>query len=202
MRCYYEYKTIKDLLGSKHQFVIPRFQRDYSWDKKHYQEFLEDLIENFKIKDNEIIISPYFIGTMLFIGNFIESGNSQIKVIDGQQRITTITIFFSVLFDKFNEIDEPNLANKIFEYIMTTDDNGNEVRILNSDSHYPFFSYYVQDKDRTHNNEPPTTEGEEGIKEAFDFLFVRYALSENSTKFLYFEFSISKIFLHSLIILK
>ena len=46
-------KTIKDLLGSKHQFVIPRFQRDYSWDKKHYQEFLEDLIENFKIKDFE-----------------------------------------------------------------------------------------------------------------------------------------------------
>ncbi len=173
-------KTIKDLLGSKHQFVIPRFQRDYSWDKKHYQEFLEDLIENFKIKDNEIIISPYFIGTMLFIGNFIESGNSQIKVIDGQQRITTITIFFSVLFDKFNEIDEPNLANKIFEYIMTTDDNGNEVRILNSDSHYPFFSYYVQDKDRTHNNEPPTTEGEEGIKEAFDFFTEN--LQENSLK--------------------
>lgn len=173
-------KTVKDLLGSKHQFIIPRFQRDYSWDQKHYQEFLEDLIENFKFKDNKIEITPYFIGTMLFIGNFIEPGNAKIKVIDGQQRMTTITIFFSVLFDKFNEINELNLADKVFEYIMTTDDNGNEVRILNSDSHYPFFSYYVQDRGRVHNDEPPTTEGEEGIKEAFDFFTKK--LTESSLK--------------------
>ena len=35
-------KTIRDLLGSKRQFLIPRFQREYSWDKKNYQEFFED----------------------------------------------------------------------------------------------------------------------------------------------------------------
>lgn len=34
-------KTIRDLLGSKRQFLIPRFQREYSWDKKNYQEFLK-----------------------------------------------------------------------------------------------------------------------------------------------------------------
>lgn len=33
-------KTIRDLLGSKRQFVIPRFQREYSWDKKNYQGFI------------------------------------------------------------------------------------------------------------------------------------------------------------------
>lgn len=35
-------KTIRDLLNSKRQFVIPRFQREYSWDKKNYKEFFED----------------------------------------------------------------------------------------------------------------------------------------------------------------
>lgn len=39
-----EDKTIKDILLSRRQFVIPRFQREYSWDKKNYQEFWEDII--------------------------------------------------------------------------------------------------------------------------------------------------------------
>ena len=37
-------KTIKELLGSGKQFSIPRFQREYSWDKKNYQEFLDDIL--------------------------------------------------------------------------------------------------------------------------------------------------------------
>lgn len=37
-------KTIRDLLNSKRQFVIPRFQREYSWDKKNYKEFFEDIV--------------------------------------------------------------------------------------------------------------------------------------------------------------
>ncbi len=37
-------KTIRDLLNSKRQFVIPRFQREYSWDKKNYKEFFEDMV--------------------------------------------------------------------------------------------------------------------------------------------------------------
>ena len=65
-------KTVRDLLGSKRQFVIPRFQREYSWDKKNYQEFLEDMLGNLIIKDGRVSSSQYFLGTMLFIGNFAE----------------------------------------------------------------------------------------------------------------------------------
>lgn len=36
-------KNIRSLLKSGCQFVIPRFQREYSWDKKNYQEFFEDM---------------------------------------------------------------------------------------------------------------------------------------------------------------
>ena len=39
-------KTIRDLLQSKRQFVIPRFQREYSWGKKYTKEFLEDMIKS------------------------------------------------------------------------------------------------------------------------------------------------------------
>lgn len=63
-------KTIRDLLGSKRQFLIPRFQREYSWDKKNYQEFFEDMMGNLAINNGKIAANQYFLGTMLFIGNF------------------------------------------------------------------------------------------------------------------------------------
>ena len=35
-------KTIREVLVSGRQFLIPRFQREYSWERKNYKEFLED----------------------------------------------------------------------------------------------------------------------------------------------------------------
>ena len=131
-------KTIRDLLGSKRQFIIPRFQREYSWDKKNYQEFLDDMIGNLIINNRKISSSQYFLGTMLFIGNFTEGTEQEIQVVDGHQRLTTITIMFSALSDRFIELNENTLSRQIFTYIMTEDDDGNEVRILKSKTNYPF----------------------------------------------------------------
>ena len=47
-------KTIKDLLISGHQFMIPRFQRAYSWEKRHYAEFLRDIIGNLQVVEGKI----------------------------------------------------------------------------------------------------------------------------------------------------
>lgn len=94
-------KTIRDLLGSKRQFFIPRFQREYSWEKKNYQEFFEDMMGNLIINSGKISADQYFLGTMLFIGNFTEGTEQVIHVVDGQQRLTTITILFSALSDRF-----------------------------------------------------------------------------------------------------
>ncbi|MDE5910651.1 MAG: DUF262 domain-containing protein [Lachnospiraceae bacterium] len=41
-------KTIREILLSRRQFVIPRFQREYSWDKRNYQEFFDDIVSNLK----------------------------------------------------------------------------------------------------------------------------------------------------------
>lgn len=59
-------KTIKQLLLSGKQFVIPRFQREYSWEKKNYQEFIEDMIDSLHIENGVISHDQYFLGTMLF----------------------------------------------------------------------------------------------------------------------------------------
>lgn len=53
-------KNIRSLLKSGCQFVIPRFQREYSWDKKNYQEFFEDMINNLVASSGVINDDQYF----------------------------------------------------------------------------------------------------------------------------------------------
>lgn len=163
-------KTIRDLLKSGHQFEIPRFQRAYSWERRHYAEFLRDIVSNLKIVDGKIIHDSYFVGTMLFIGNFLDAGKDKIKVVDGQQRLTTITILFSVLSDIFRKKGNDTLAELIFNYIMAKDDNGEAVRILMTKSNYPYFAYFIQDYTKRQKFEP-TTEEEENIKLTYNYFY-------------------------------
>lgn len=162
-------KTIKDLLVSGHQFLIPRFQRAYSWERRHYSEFLRDIVGNLQIREGEISPNPYFVGTMLFINNFIEADRCPIEVVDGQQRLTTITILFSALSDIFKSINQDMLAEHVFKYIMTTDDNGERIRILKSKSHYPYFAYYIQDYDKNNGNIRSISEEESNIEATYKF---------------------------------
>lgn len=180
-----EEKTIKDLLVSGHQFEIPRFQRAYSWEKRHYAEFLNDIIFNLKVSEGQIKADAYFVGTMLFIGNFVEANKSVIKVVDGQQRLTTITILFSVLSDLFKENGDTPLAERVFTYIMGKDDDNREVRILKTKSNYPYFAYYIQDYNKSVSLDPESEE-EDNIRQTYEYFIthleekrLRAALKQN-----------------------
>lgn len=163
-------KNIRSLLKSGCRFVIPRFQREYSWDKKNYQEFFGDMVNNLNVLNGKICDDQYFLGTMLFIGNFAEKPDKPIEVVDGQQRLTTITILFSVLSDRFREIGEDTLSKQLFNYIMTTDDNGTAVRVLQSRSSYPYFLYFIQDREKKVSEEP-SSEEEICIKETYEYFW-------------------------------
>jgi len=170
-------KNIKDLFSSKRQFVIPRFQREYSWDKKNYSEFFKDILEGVVVEDGKISTSPYFVGTMLFVGNFTDNQKTEIQVVDGQQRLTTITILFSAMSDTFIDAGEEKLSEILFSYIMTTDDNGEQVRILKTKTSYPFFSFYIQERKKG-NADDPISEEEENIKETY--LYFKEGLKEKN----------------------
>lgn len=175
-------KSIKSLLISGSQFSIPRFQRDYSWDKKNYQEFIDDMLDCLELREGKLEPKSYFLGTMLFIGDYSETNekDQSIFVVDGQQRITTITILFSALSDRFRSINEEVLSEQVFRYIMTQNDDGEDIRILESKTHYPYFSFYIQDRIKNDIQET-STEEEECIKDSFDYLYDR--LDEKSLRF-------------------
>lgn len=109
-----EKKTIKTMFSSYPMMSIPNFQREYSWDKYYYNTFFIDILEGIKQEDKKLINTDYFIGTMVFSGS--EKKDESIEVIDGQQRLTVITILLSVLTNKFKNIKEEDLAEATFKY--------------------------------------------------------------------------------------
>ncbi|WP_298644743.1 DUF262 domain-containing protein [uncultured Cardiobacterium sp.] len=138
-------KTFRDLLGTNfNQLVIPRFQRDYSWEKEHISEFLDDLVFGLNAEETSNK-SPYFFGTILVVGD-ITGSKGKLEVIDGQQRITTATILLSVIGKLLDMNGENSLAIRVWEYIVKTTDNDEKITILQNDTLDDFFKDNVQDR--------------------------------------------------------
>ena len=81
-------------------FTIPSVQRPYSWTTEEAGELLEDLLEYIEqqnITEGNIaqINDPYFLGSIVLV----KKGDNIYEVLDGQQRLTTITILLAVLRD-------------------------------------------------------------------------------------------------------
>lgn len=124
-------KEIQDIFSSGY-FKIPRFQRPYSWEKDEVENFLEDITKN---KDEN-----YFIGSMVVF----QSVKPYFGIVDGQQRLTTITIILSVIRDSFIKLKQENLAKGIHKYIEKANvDNENEF-ILNAETSFPFLHGVIQ----------------------------------------------------------
>lgn len=160
----------------KGQFIIPDYQREYDWNDDNLDEFIDDL--------NDTEEENYFIGHMVCEGDF---NSSKFKVIDGQQRITTITIMLSVLRDIFFEKDLHNLSSGLHDnYIFAKDKDYNEYVILDNQMPYPILQSYVQSKvDKKNKELKPEKSGEKKIIKAYDkFYKIWKDLTEEKLKLL------------------
>ena len=144
MNFYPKPSSVRTLLQSKKQLVIPRFQREYSWDRINYKEFLYDLLSNITYERNKIVPNQYFLGTMLFAGDFEDINSESVEVIDGQQRLTTITILFSVLSDILKKIGQEKLSDGIFQYIQFKNEDRVEMPIIKTKTSHPYFADFIQ----------------------------------------------------------
>jgi len=154
--------TIRTLFKNYSSFEIPSFQRDYSWNALYYRNFFDDIINSISQEDQE----NYFIGTMVF-SNLTKENKTD--VVDGQQRLTTMTMLFSALSARFEYIKEQGLANALFRYVSDTDDNGDIVPRLISNSSSPFLDTYIQTIPSNRKHYPnPTSDEEELLKTAYE----------------------------------
>ena len=99
-------RNSRSLRGKITYYVIPRFQRPYSWDRANLDDFWRDVVY-----DNVV---GYFIGPMVA---WRDEGSSWCRLVDGQQRLTTIAILFSVIRDALRDLGENNLADGVDRYL-------------------------------------------------------------------------------------
>ena len=155
------------------KYIIPDYQREYDWEDEQIEEFLDDLNE---IGDNE----SYFIGHMVFEGK--RNGDTFI-VIDGQQRITTITIMLCCIRDIFYDRNELDLGNGLNDkYIFSINDDNKRFARLENKMPYPVLQARVQNIPKEKDSKIlPHKNGEKKIINAYDkicSLFEDYSTDE------------------------
>ena len=166
-------QTIEAIL-KKGQFIVPEYQREYDWTEENLYEFIQDINEN--VEEN------YFIGHMVCEGKY---NSNKFNLIDGQQRITTITIMLSVIRDIFYEKKLNDLANGLHEnFIFSKDKDYKEYVILENRMPYPILQYYVQSKpDKKDRTIEAVKSGEKKIIKAYNKFYREWKdLSEDELK--------------------
>lgn len=160
--------TLQELWGrSENRYEVPRYQREYSWTKEEVESLWNDL-------DSE---EDFFLGSVVMK----EAGNSRsrIEIIDGQQRLITITILYAAIRDVTSRIGDEASATRIHSNrIFEADDFGvGGQYILNpAPSLREYFRRSVQ-KFPSPEFSRPSTKEEKRVKSNYDF-FVKQINSE------------------------
>ncbi|GAA7387054.1 DUF262 and DUF1524 domain-containing protein [Helicobacter pylori] len=120
--------------SQNNQFVIPIYQRLYSWKKEQCEQLWDDII---KIGGNDKM-NGHFIGSILYVRDGITHSNNPLLIIDGQQRLTTITLLFIALRNHSSDevkILEKFSREKIESYLINSNKDGDKkFRLILSES--------------------------------------------------------------------
>ena len=106
-----ETKVDKFLATNETTFAIPVYQRNYDWTLFQCKQLLHDIIETGKNDKT----NAHFIGSIVYVHDdvYTASGLTELTIIDGQQRLTTITLIYIALYRLAKELDNQMLVNRI-----------------------------------------------------------------------------------------
>lgn len=129
---------LSNIFSSEFEYYIPSYQRPYAWTTEQAEVLFDDLYQFFidKTADN------YFLGSIVLIK---EEGNSKSEVIDGQQRLTTLSILFAVMAEAF---DDEELKGECKSYIWEKGNIGQKIksrpRLTLRKKDQEFFEKYIE----------------------------------------------------------
>ncbi len=135
--------------NQKNQLVIPIYQRLYSWEKGQCKQLWDDIVKT----GGSDQIEGHFIGSILYvINNKTSYSNNVLFIIDGQQRLTTITLLLIALRDHLS--DEVKRKEIEDHYLINSDKDGDKkFRLILSESDKDTLLYLIN-KDRRKPSEP------------------------------------------------
>ncbi len=161
-------KSIDDVLRLQRKYVIPRFQREFSWELEELSEIYDDLVDNIIYSNDKLCANEYFIGSLVLVGDDDDTTKIERYVVDGQQRLTTFTIAFAALAQKFKEIKEEKLSQTTHLNVLGEDNDGNPYAKLVNENPKPFFQQRIQQKEIDFSVIPQSVE-EKRLLYAYNF---------------------------------
>ncbi len=107
-------RPVSEILGSAKRLVIPPFQRDYKWTPKQVKQLIQDVCDEVRWEANAF--NPYYVGAVVTCP--LDNPREDFEVLDGQQRLTTISIILAtlrrILKHKLNSRRELNVTSLLY----------------------------------------------------------------------------------------
>jgi uncharacterized protein with ParB-like and HNH nuclease domain len=131
-----EYPLAK-IFSSDFDYEIPPYQRPYAWTKDEAGELFDDLRNFYQTEQDD----SYFLGSIVLIK---EDGKPRSEVIDGQQRLTSLTILFSAIASSLTGEDQADFRSYVLEPGSPSQNLKPKPRLALRERDRAFFAKYVQ----------------------------------------------------------
>jgi len=137
------------------QLIVPLYQRRYSWEEEQCRQLWDDIVTAGRKNAYE-----HFFGTIVYVAD--EASNSPLLVIDGQQRLTTVSLFLLALAKRLGKSDNPEslFRKNIYDsYLLNSSENGEKhCRLLLTDEDKETFANLINNLPAPEPESPRITE--------------------------------------------
>lgn len=134
-------KQIREIFEGSYQFQIPDYQRPYAWTTEQAEELFADLVSAMEDK------KQHFLGSIVLIKN---DRDPEAWVVDGQQRLSTLTILFAALRAQMPEAAD-DITDFLYKRGKASLGERNEYRLLARAEDADFFRANIQEPDGIQN---------------------------------------------------
>ncbi|WP_201860526.1 DUF262 domain-containing protein [Microvirga soli] len=135
-------KLIREIFEGNYHFEIPDYQRPYAWTTEQAEELFDDLVSAMRAAQATSASSQYFLGSIVLIKN---DRDPKASVVDGQQRLSTLTILFAAL-----RAAMPHAAADITVFLykrgLSSLNEKNQYRLTAREEDAGFFRTFIQEE--------------------------------------------------------
>lgn len=156
-----QHTSLREIIEGGNQFVVPLFQRTYSWDQKEWHQLWEDLMELYE----QEIPRKHFMGSLVTMpSDPTPETVTRYTLIDGQQRLTTFFVLLALLRDRCR-IADPKLGDEILNTFLVNPYKEKE-------NYYKLFPTQTDRQayfDMIHTNKPGNADGDLQLWKAYRY---------------------------------
>jgi uncharacterized protein with ParB-like and HNH nuclease domain len=108
-------EPVQKVFSDDYVFHIPDYQLPYSWTEEHARELMEDLLAHIQAHPGPIAaMPPYFLGSIVLI----KGDTPRADVVDGQQRLTTLTLLLAAIRANVDPKLRDDITKRLYEKAM------------------------------------------------------------------------------------